>query len=51
VGEAGSHLERILRVMPFVDFARVSFAFRGGRVDDPAGSQDAFAPTADWKEL
>jgi hypothetical protein len=51
VAEAGTHLERILRVMPFVDFARVSFAFRGGRVDDPAGSQDAFTPTDDWKEL
>jgi hypothetical protein len=51
VGEAGSHLERILRVMPFVDFARVSFAFRGGRVDDPAGSQNAFTPADGWKEL
>jgi hypothetical protein len=37
--------------MPFVDFARVSFAFRGGRVDDPAASQDAFTPTDEWKEL
>jgi hypothetical protein len=51
VAEAGTHLERILRVMPFVDFARVSFAFRGGRVDDPAASQDAFTPTDEWKEL
>ena len=39
VDEVGRHLERILRVMPFVDFARVSFAFRGGRIDDPADSQ------------
>ena len=52
VGEAGAHLERILRVMPFVDFARVSFAFRGGEIDDPAESQKAFTPTDDgWKEL
>jgi hypothetical protein len=51
VDEAARHLERILRVMPFVDFARVSFAFRGGRVDDPAGSQEAFTPTDGWKEL
>ena len=52
VEEVGRHLERILRVMPFVDFVRVSFAFRGGRIDDPAESQDAFTPTDDgWKEL
>jgi hypothetical protein len=52
VEEAGQHLERILRYMPFVDFARVSFAFRGGRVDDPAESQKALIPTEDgWQEL
>lgn len=52
VGEAGQHLERALRVMPFVDFARVSFAFRGARVDDPAESQEPFVEAGDdWKEL
>jgi len=52
VGEVGEHLERALRVMPFVDFDRVSFAFRGGRVDDPAESQEPFTDTGDdWKEL
>jgi hypothetical protein len=52
VAETGQHLEQALRVMPFVDFARVSFAFRGGRVDDPAESQDPFADAGDdWKEL
>lgn len=52
VAEAGQHLDRALRVMPFVDFDRVSFAFRGGQVDDPAGSQEPFADAGDdWKEL
>jgi hypothetical protein len=51
VAEAGQHLERALRVMPFVDFSRVSFAFRGGRVDDPAESQEPLAAADDWKEL
>ena len=52
VAEAGQHLERLLQVMPFADFARVSFAFRGGRVDDPAGSQAPFTEADDdWKEL
>ena len=52
VVEAGQHLERALRVLPFVDFARVSLAFRGGQVDDPAESQEPFADAGDdWKEL
>jgi len=51
VVEAGQHLESVLRVLPFVDFARVSFAFRGARVDDPATSQEPFAAGDDWKEL
>ena len=52
LAEAGQHLDRALRVMPFVDFDRVSFAFRGGQVDDPAGSQEPFADAGDdWKEL
>lgn len=51
VAEAGQHLERALRVLPFVDFARVSFAFRGAHVDDPATSQEPFAAGDDWKEL
>jgi hypothetical protein len=51
LGEAGQHLDRALRVLPFVDFARVSFAFRGARVDDPGTSQEPFAAGDDWKEL
>jgi len=51
VVEAGQHLESALRVLPFVDFARVSFAFRGARVDDPGTSQEPFAAGDDWKEL
>lgn len=51
VVEAGQHLESALRVLPFVDFARVSFAFRGAHVDDPATSQEPFAAGDDWKEL
>lgn len=51
LGEAGQHLDRALRVLPFVDFARVSFAFRGARVDDPGTSQEPFAAGDDWREL
>ena len=39
VAEAGELLRRILNVMPFAQFDRVSLAFRGERVDNPASSQ------------
>jgi len=39
VAEAGELLKQILNVMPFTQFDRVSLAFRGERVDNPASSQ------------
>jgi hypothetical protein len=53
VAEAERLLEHVLRVMPFVDFARVSFAFRGERVDDPAASQTPYSPSAGdgWRNV
>jgi hypothetical protein len=45
VDEAGRLLESVLKVMAFADFDRVSLAFRGGQVDDPASSQD---PVSDF---
>ena len=52
VAEADALLERILSFMPFVDFARVSLAYRGADIDDPATSQTPFAATAqDWHDL
>ena len=51
VAEAGRLLERFLGYMPFVDFARVSLAFRGAMIDDPAGSQTPFVAAADWHDV
>lgn len=53
VAEAGRLLERLLAFMPFVDFARVSLAYRGGSVDDPAGSQTPFSLPAEdgWHDV
>lgn len=53
VAEAGRLLERLLAFMPFADFARVSLAYRGGSVDDPAGSQTPFSlPVGDgWHDV
>ncbi len=39
VDEAGQLLEGVLNVMPFAHFDRVSLAFEGERVDNPASSQ------------
>jgi hypothetical protein len=52
VTEAGRLLKDILAVMPFVDFDRVSLAYRGAAIDDPAGSQVPFAPGAEgWRDV
>jgi len=51
VAEAGQRLERILDFMPFVDFARVSLAYRAATIDDPAGSQTPFAAEGDWHDV
>lgn len=45
VAEAGEVLERVLEVMAFADFDRVSLAFRGREIDDPASSQ---TPVSDF---
>jgi hypothetical protein len=45
VAEAGELLEDVLKVMAFADFDRVSLAFRGAQIDDPASSQ---APVSDF---
>jgi hypothetical protein len=45
VAEAGKLLDGVLQVMAFADFDRVSLAFRGGKVDDPASSQ---SPVSDF---
>jgi len=38
--------------MPFVDFARVSLAYRGAEIDKPATSQTSFAgPAEGWHDL
>ncbi len=52
VEEATTLLDRLLGIMPFVDFARVSLAYRGAEIDKPATSQTPFAgPAADWHDL
>jgi hypothetical protein len=52
VTEAGRLLKGILAVMPFVDFDRVSLAYRGATIDDPAGSQTPFvAGTEGWRDV
>lgn len=52
VGEAGRLLERLLGFMPFVDFNRVSLAFRAAKIDEPAGSQAPFAQgVGGWRDV
>lgn len=52
VAVAGGLLERLLGYMPFVDFARVSLAYRGAKIADPAGSQTPFTPAAKgWNDV
>jgi hypothetical protein len=52
VAEAGRLLERLLALMPFVDFDRVSLAYRAAKIDDPAGSQTPFAPGEEgWRDV
>ncbi|HSJ94390.1 MAG TPA: hypothetical protein VK896_10185 [Gaiellaceae bacterium] len=46
VDEAGRLLGHVLEVKAFADFDRVSLAFRGERVDDPATSQ---TPVSDFR--
>jgi hypothetical protein len=52
VAEAGRLLDGLLAFMPFVDFARVSLAYRGATIDDPVGSQTPFEPADDgWRDV
>ena len=53
VDEAGRLLGHVLEVMAFADFDRVSLAFRGERVDDPASSQTAVSDfgSGGWRNV
>lgn len=51
VAEAGPLLEELLGYMPYVDFNRVSLAYRAAKIDDPAGSQTPFAGGDDWHDV
>jgi len=52
VEEATTLLDGLLATMPFVDFARVSLAYRGAEIDKPATSQTSFAgPAEGWHDL
>jgi len=53
VAEAGELLKGILNVMPFAQFDRVSLAFRGERVDNPASSQTSVSDfhSGGWRNV
>jgi hypothetical protein len=52
VADAGALLEPLLAVMPFVDFDRVSLAYRGAKIDDPATSQEPVGThAAGWTDV
>jgi hypothetical protein len=53
VAEAGELLKKILNVMPFAQFDRVSLAFRGERVDNPASSQTSVSDfrSGGWRNV
>ena len=53
IDEAGRLLEPVLRVMAFTDFDRVSLAFRGEAINDPASSQTPVSDfgSAGWRNV
>jgi hypothetical protein len=51
VAAAAAHSRRLLPIGALIDYARISLAVHGLRLDDPAGSQEQFHPddgATDW---
>ena len=54
VAEAARHARRLLPVGALIDFARISLAVHGVRLDDPANSQEQFTGEAlgsEWSSV
>jgi len=45
VAEVARQTERLLPLSPLIDFARISLAIHGARLEDPLGSQQPLAPS------
>lgn len=54
VAEAARHAQRLLPIGALIDYARISLAVHGLRLEDPANSQEQFHPdraTDDWSRV